>query len=200
MPSIVSVVSLALLALSPLAAARPTGTRPEELVKRSRATPNARPPLPNYKDIDASILNRIHAMADAAKASAAVKARSLDSVVDVNRFFERSVESESLIKRQDASNTTTTTTAATCLDSSATDVDINAALYYGGAGAVVQLCPGAKISLTNAIFFTAANQVLTTQGESGASSISLLISHSEKREINLPHSGVISLLCAIFNR
>jgi hypothetical protein len=164
MPSFTSVVSLALLALSPLAAARPTGTRPEEIVKRSRATPNARPPLPNYKNIDASIIDKINAMAAAASASAAVKARSLDSVVDVNELFQRSVESESLIKRQDASNTTTTT-AATCLGSSATDVDINAAFYYGGAGAVVQLCPGAHISLTNPVFFTAANQVLTTQGE-----------------------------------
>ncbi|GAA5883859.1 hypothetical protein JCM16303_007420 [Sporobolomyces ruberrimus] len=164
MLSLASTISIALLALSPLSVARPTGTRPEELVKRSRATPNARPPPPNYKDIDASIMNRINAMAAAAKASAAVKARSLDSVVDVNQLFQRSVDSESLIKRQDASNSTSATTTPSCLGSSATDVDINAAFYYGGAGAVVQLCPGAHLALTNAIFFTAANQVLTTQG------------------------------------
>ncbi|GAA5953533.1 hypothetical protein JCM3765_005065 [Sporobolomyces pararoseus] len=174
MPSLTSVVSLALLALSPLAAARPTGTRPEEIVKRSRATPNARPPLPDYKNIDASIMDRINAMAAAARASARVKARSLDSVVDVNQLFQRSVESESLIKRQDASNTSVTTSTPSCLDSSATDVEINAALYYGGAGAVVQLCPGAKLSLTNAIFFTAANQVLTTQGNPTDDSRALL--------------------------
>lgn len=108
-------------------------------------------------------------MAAAAQASARVKARSLDSVVDVDELFQRSVEGESLMKRQDATNTTTTTpttSSPSCLDSTASDVDINAAFYYGGAGTIVNICPGATLSLKSAIFFTAANQVLTTQGSS----------------------------------
>ena len=172
MPSFASSIALALLTLSPLAVARPTGTRPEELAKRSRVTPSARPPVPNYKNIDSSIMDRINAMAAAAQASARVKARSLDSVVDVDELFQRSVEGESLMKRQDATNTTTTsptTSSPSCLDSTASDVDINAAFYYGGAGTIVNICPGATLSLKSAIFFTAANQVLTTQGSSSFS-------------------------------
>lgn len=52
--------------------------------------------------------------------------------------------------------------APSCLNSSATDVDINALLYYGGAGTTVYFCPNAAITLQNPIFFTAANQVLRT--------------------------------------
>lgn len=51
-----------------------------------------------------------------------------------------------------------------CLDSTATDVEINSLFYYGGAGTVVLLCPGAKIKLQDAVFFTAENQVLATKG------------------------------------
>ncbi|BGP47899.1 hypothetical protein JCM10450v2_003764 [Rhodotorula kratochvilovae] len=53
---------------------------------------------------------------------------------------------------------------AACLDSTATDTTISSLFYYGGANTTVYLCPGATISITNAIFFTEANQVLTTYG------------------------------------
>lgn len=55
---------------------------------------------------------------------------------------------------------------ATCLDSTATADDINDALNEGGVGATVLLCVGAKISLTEGIFFTDASQKLQTQGGS----------------------------------
>lgn len=36
--------------------------------------------------------------------------------------------------------------------------------YYGGANTTVWLCPSANIKLTNAIYFSAKNQTLATQG------------------------------------
>lgn len=51
-----------------------------------------------------------------------------------------------------------------CIDSSANDTVISSLFHYGGAGTTVELCPGAVINLQNAIFFTAKQQVLTTQG------------------------------------
>lgn len=56
-------------------------------------------------------------------------------------------------------------TETTCLDSSANDTTINALFYYGGAGTVVSLCPGATIDITAPIFMYAANQELNTLGE-----------------------------------
>lgn len=55
-----------------------------------------------------------------------------------------------------------TTTA--CLPSG-TDYDINIRLWYGGAGHVVSLCPNAVFALNSTIFFTAANQEISTEGE-----------------------------------
>ncbi|GAA6058121.1 hypothetical protein JCM3770_005949 [Rhodotorula araucariae] len=53
---------------------------------------------------------------------------------------------------------------AACLDSTATDSTISSLFYYGGANTTVYLCPGTTIDITNAVFFTAENQVLTTYG------------------------------------
>lgn len=53
--------------------------------------------------------------------------------------------------------------AAACI-SSGDETTINNALKSGGAGAVVQLCPGAVITVHNTVAFTAANQELSTQG------------------------------------
>lgn len=54
--------------------------------------------------------------------------------------------------------------AAACLPSGDATT-VNTALQSGGAGAIVQLCPGAVISVTTAgIAFTAENQELSTQG------------------------------------
>ncbi|KAK4705733.1 hypothetical protein P7C70_g469, partial [Phenoliferia sp. Uapishka_3] len=55
-------------------------------------------------------------------------------------------------------------TASACLDSTATDVTINSLFYYGGAGTIVTLCPGATIQLNTSIFFTDEYQQLITQG------------------------------------
>ncbi|KAM0462657.1 hypothetical protein ACHAPV_003481 [Trichoderma viride] len=53
--------------------------------------------------------------------------------------------------------------AAACI-SSGDETTINNALKSGGAGAVVQLCPSAVITVHNTVAFTAANQELSTQG------------------------------------
>ncbi|KAL8283655.1 hypothetical protein RQP46_005450 [Phenoliferia psychrophenolica] len=53
-------------------------------------------------------------------------------------------------------------TPINCLDSTANDTTINLLFYYGAT--VVNLCPNAVIPLYNTIFFTQANQVLTTLG------------------------------------
>lgn len=152
MPSFLSTVTLAALALS--AAARPA---PSPVQPQRRATPTAKPVAPVYAEQDAKIVSMINAMAAAAKASAAVKAtrRSLDDFVDVD-VQRRDVGGDTLMERD---------TAASCLDSTATDTTINALFYYGGAGTTVSLCPGATINLQAPIFFTAEGQVLTTQGQ-----------------------------------
>lgn len=51
-----------------------------------------------------------------------------------------------------------------CIDSGNTEVQINALFSAGGAHTTVYLCAKATISVSNSIFFTAAYQVLTTQG------------------------------------
>ncbi|ROV95286.1 hypothetical protein VPNG_08944 [Cytospora leucostoma] len=54
--------------------------------------------------------------------------------------------------------------AADCIPSGPAST-VNSALQAGGAGAVVQLCPGAVINITDAeITFTAENQELSTEG------------------------------------
>lgn len=55
-------------------------------------------------------------------------------------------------------------TAAACLPSGDAST-VNTALASGGAGAIIQLCPNALITVTTAgITFTAENQELSTQG------------------------------------
>ncbi|KAL8277567.1 hypothetical protein RQP46_009999 [Phenoliferia psychrophenolica] len=54
--------------------------------------------------------------------------------------------------------------AASCVGSDSNDTYISSLFYYGGAGTTVYLCQGATISLTNAVFFSAADQTLTTAG------------------------------------
>ncbi|BGP24006.1 hypothetical protein Rt10032_c05g2284 [Rhodotorula toruloides] len=154
MPSLASVVSVAVLALSPFAAALPRPS-PVQEYKRAASTPAAQLPPPAYLE-DKAIANMISQMAAAAKASAAVKARrSLDDVVEVDFQKRDDMGGDTLARRQ---------ATTTCLDSTANDTLISSLFYYGGAGTVVELCPGANIQLQNAIFFSAANQVLTTQG------------------------------------
>jgi hypothetical protein len=52
---------------------------------------------------------------------------------------------------------------AACISSGNQDT-INNALSSGGAGAIVQLCAGAMIQITDTITFTAADQEISTQG------------------------------------
>jgi len=59
---------------------------------------------------------------------------------------------------------TTLSFAATCLASSATEVTINNLLSKGGAGTVVSLCPNTNYTINGTIYFTAANQELSTKG------------------------------------
>lgn len=54
--------------------------------------------------------------------------------------------------------------AATCIDSSSNGTDIQLALYYGGEGTTVYLCPGATIPLYDTIYITAPWQTIATQG------------------------------------
>ncbi|GAA5987417.1 hypothetical protein JCM11641_002284 [Rhodosporidiobolus odoratus] len=168
MPSFLSALALATLALSPVTLARPTPSGTEEYIqRRSTSTPAAKPPAPNYKE-DAKIASMISAMAAAASASAAVKRRSLDYDVDVD--FARRDVGDTVLRRD-----------TSCLDSTADDTTINALFYYGGAGTTVELCPGATIKLQNAIFFTAADQVLTTQGNpTGSTRATIVVSGSDQ--------------------
>ncbi|GAA6034931.1 hypothetical protein JCM8097_009371 [Rhodosporidiobolus ruineniae] len=147
MPSLFSAVTLATLALSAVARPAPSPTR-----EQRRSTPEAKLPTPEYK-LDADISARIAQMAAAAKASAAVKAKRAALDFDTGVDLQRRELGDTLIERQSA-----------CLDSTANDTTISALFYYGGEGTTVELCPGANIKLTNAVFFSAANQVLTTQG------------------------------------
>lgn len=64
----------------------------------------------------------------------------------------------------------------TCIDSGNTEVQINALFSAGGARTTVYLCARATISVSNSIFFTAAYQVLTTQGNpTGTNRATILI-------------------------
>ncbi|GAA5946593.1 hypothetical protein JCM3775_007375 [Rhodotorula graminis] len=151
--SLASLAVLGLLALSPLITARPAPTGTQQ-AKRSFQTPSLDLPPPQYLE-DAAVRSAIANMAAAAQASAAVKARrsGLDNIVDVDiQKRGNKVDGDSLLKR------------AACVDSTADDMLISSLFHYGGAGTVVELCPGATIKLTNPVHFTAADQVLTTQG------------------------------------
>ncbi|GAA6007889.1 hypothetical protein JCM10207_004914 [Rhodosporidiobolus poonsookiae] len=94
--------------------------------------------------------------------SASVVARGMmdgDFELVERDLFERAPkEDEAVLKKRQAS------ISLTCVGSTANDAFITSLFYYGGAGTVVNLCPGATIYTTNAIFFTAANQVLQTLG------------------------------------
>ncbi|KAM0754313.1 hypothetical protein T439DRAFT_323166 [Meredithblackwellia eburnea MCA 4105] len=65
--------------------------------------------------------------------------------------------------------------AANCVGSWANDTYISSLFYYGGASTVVNLCKNAVIELDNAIFFTAANQVLQTVGGATGSDRATLV-------------------------
>lgn len=87
-------------------------------------------------------------------------ARALDDIVDVDEIFNFDSLPLPSIARVEKRTTTS------CLDSTANDTVINSLFFYGGAGTIVSLCPGAIISLQGAIFFTAPHQELSTQGKS----------------------------------
>lgn len=153
--SLASLAILGLLALSPLTTARPAPTGTQQ-AKRSFQTPSLDLPPPRYLE-DAAVRSAIANMAAAAQASTAVKARrsGLDSIVDVDIQKRGSkLDGDTLLKR------------AACVDSTADDMLISSLFHYGGPGTVVELCPGATIKLKNPVYFSAANQVLTTQGAS----------------------------------
>ncbi|ORY78843.1 hypothetical protein BCR35DRAFT_304837, partial [Leucosporidium creatinivorum] len=167
-----SLLLLALFALSaPLTSAAPLAASPTEpyIAKRSYNTPSAQlEPPTSYLENDASIASLIQAMAAAASASAAankagtpLRRAPLDEVLNVDLLQERGREEggDTHVERQLEERA-----EPDCLDSTATDVTINSLFHYGGAGTVVLLCPRAKITLTNSIFFTAPNQVLATRG------------------------------------
>lgn len=68
---------------------------------------------------------------------------------------------------------------STCVDSSANGTDIQLALYYGGEGTVVSLCPGATIPLYDTIYFTAPYQEVSTQGYPKGSTRATLVVQGE---------------------
>ncbi|GAA5893364.1 hypothetical protein JCM8208_004420 [Rhodotorula glutinis] len=162
--SLASLAILGLLALSPLTTARPAPTGTQQ-AKRSFQTPSLDLPPPSYLE-DVAVRSAIANMAAAAQASAAVKARrsGLDSIVDVDIQKRGSkLDGDTLLKR------------AACVDSTADDMLISSLFHYGGPGTVVELCPGATIKLKNPVYFSAANQVLTTQGNPTDSSRATLV-------------------------
>lgn len=84
--------------------------------------------------------------------------RSLDSSVAVDSLFRESkAVGDTLVTRQ---------TNSACLDSTANETLINSLFYYGGPSTVVSLCPNAVINLSDMVFFTDANQELSTLGPS----------------------------------
>ncbi|KAK4057810.1 hypothetical protein OIO90_001029 [Microbotryomycetes sp. JL221] len=165
--SALTLLAVSLLAQSALAAPSGAGARVDP-VQASKPTPTLvaqqddLPPV--FPAEDARIISLISAMSAAATAKAKRSLNdqmpSLDDIVDPNllqaRDYPMGNTDPVLVERAPASTS--------CLDSTATDVDINEMFYYGGQGATVWLCPGANIKITNSIFFTAAKQMLATQG------------------------------------
>lgn len=156
-------LSFALLALATTSLASPSPSRTHPFERRATPTPIAEVPSPQHLS-DEAVSNLIHAMAAAASASASANAvrktkRALDDTVDLNDLMARDVGDTVIEERAVDSG---------CLDSSATDVEINSLFFYGGEGATVLLCPKAIINLKNPVYFTAANQVLATKGQSHA--------------------------------
>lgn len=154
-------LGLTLLALSAFTVAAPTPTLPRVDAAFAHNTPTATLSPPQFdKRADDEMAALINRMAAAAKASADAKAsrRSLDDVLDVNMLVGRDLASGDdtvLGKRADGD----------CLEASMSDADVNSLFHYGGAGTVVLLCPSTIYTLTNPIFFSAANQTLATQGK-----------------------------------
>lgn len=138
--SFASALALSIIAFSPRAAAlpRPVVEEPTRtsLYRRATSTPVAQLTPPTFLDGDA-----VRSMLTSMESSKA----------------ERSLQERSYgdhVRRA----------TAACVDSSANDTLISSLFHYGGPGTVVELCPGATINLLNAVFFSAPNQVLTTQG------------------------------------
>lgn len=62
-------------------------------------------------------------------------------------------------------SSTSSTTTFTCHGSS-DEQAVNLALFRGGPGFILELCPGAVISIVGGpVFFAAAGQIIMTQGE-----------------------------------
>ncbi|BGP54902.1 hypothetical protein JCM8202_003413 [Rhodotorula sphaerocarpa] len=150
-----SACAVALFAFSPLVAALPRPVAVEvsrtSLVPRSKTTPVAKLPPPKLMPAQAmrAMLTKMHSSNE-----------------------PRSLGDDILEKRDDDLVRRATTS---CIDSSANDTVISSLFHYGGAGTTVELCPGAVINLQNAIFFTAKQQVLTTQGNPSDDSRAKLI-------------------------
>ncbi|KAK4055485.1 hypothetical protein OIV83_000031 [Microbotryomycetes sp. JL201] len=157
------IASLSVLAQTAVAVPSPDGLGKVAPVARSTPTPSS-DALPVYAEEDARIVSMISAMSAAAtaiaKRSLNEQAPALDDIADPNmlqaRDFPMAGLGDTLLTER--------APAPSCLGSSATDVDINQLFFYGGDGATVFLCPGARIKITNPIFFTAQKQMLATQG------------------------------------
>lgn len=145
--SFTSALAVVFVAFSPLAAALPRPVTQEptrtSLYRRATSTPVAQLTPPTFLDGEA--------------------------VRSMLTSMESSMAERSLAARDYGHLARRATTA--CVDSSANDTLISSLFHYGGPGTVVELCPGATINLDNAVFFSAANQVLTTQGECGTRAI-----------------------------
>ncbi|KAM0748727.1 hypothetical protein T439DRAFT_335932 [Meredithblackwellia eburnea MCA 4105] len=143
------------LALAPMSIAAPlTGSRRSYDGPSPKVTPTSVPSPPTLysaKQYDAVV--------------AGLQGRALDFELDTDlgarSLDENVVRGDTVLKRRSSIQKRAT---AACLGSNATDVDINSAFYYGGAGTIVSLCPGATITLSNSIFFTAPYQELITEG------------------------------------
>lgn len=153
---------LALVRSSVLAAPTPNGSK--TLCARSaHSTPSITyTPPATYADYDTGhIAELLEAMAAAARSDTATletRSLTLDDAKDIEELQPRASKDETALKSRQAPST------RNCLDSTATDQDINALYFYGGANTTVLLCPGARISLAAPIFFTAPDQVLSTLG------------------------------------
>ncbi|BGO99471.1 hypothetical protein NBRC10513v2_003568 [Rhodotorula toruloides] len=146
--------------LLPLAATAPTPTT--DATAPSKATPLHIRPTPRILPLSA--LNHIfdHDAPSNTSSTETLVARSVlhseTSLVERDLFGEQPEDEDTVLEKRRLQ------IRASCLDSTATDATISSLFYYGGQGTTVFLCPGAVISTTNAIFFTAPQQTLTTYG------------------------------------
>ncbi|GAA6027500.1 hypothetical protein JCM8097_007892 [Rhodosporidiobolus ruineniae] len=140
------------------AAAAPTTTTFQP--SRPAATPQPAPPT--RRILPLSALDHVFGNSTSSSSSSNVVARGMmegEFELAERGLFERSEKEDSKVLKKRRLQI-----RATCVDSTANDAYITSLFYYGGAGTVVYLCPGAVIKTTNAIFFSAANQILTTYG------------------------------------